>query len=764
MTRFLLSIIFLFFSSVAVSQDYAKWKDHLSYNNTSELCIWKEKVVVAGKYGVFIYNSEDNSISKFTKLEGLSGEEITSLNVLKNYDAFAVGYSSGDFSIIYSDGRIVTESDIKNSSVTSTKTINYITEREDENSKIYIATDFGIVEYNMDFEKFGDTFFFGDNGSYINVTGISFLDNLLFASTNNGVYIADSDSPYLVDYNQWAQQKTIPQSEYNSIAKIDNKIVANNSSGETKQYVFSNGSWSLAHKYSNVTRIKSSKDYLVYSRGRTVSVLDSELNFIENISLEDTEYSLSTSAIKQGESTWISSSKTGLVKVSNGEQNIIIPDGPTKNNAFRITTSRNRLYLMYGYHDQNYAPRNGGKLYDKYIDNDWHSVDGETFGNIQGFVNVVIDPRDDDHIYISSWGAGVVEMQGDEFVEYWNNRNSTLQKLDYPNPSYVSIRIGGGVFDEKGNVWFANGWNVDYPFVMRKEDGSWMSFPFISGAEDNGMQGICIDFNSNKWIGSRSNGIFIYNEGESLESTGDDKKLLLSTRENQGNLPSNKVLSIAIDKDNEAWIGTQLGLVVFNNIDDMFESVINKAEPVIINVNGEGQKLLGDQQVNKIVVDGANNKWFATQTGGVYYTSANGQETIHHFTKENSPLFSNTVLDLGVDPETGIVYFLTDRGLVSFIGNATEGGDSFGEIIAYPNPVKPGYDGDIYIKGLTDKTNVKITDISGNVVSEVTSQGGQAVWNGKSLNGGKVASGVYLVFAISKDGESKAVAKILIVN
>ena len=296
--------------------------------------------------------------------------------------------------------------------------------------------------------------------------------------------------------------------------------------------------------------------------------------------------------------------------------------------------------------------------------------------------------------------------------------------------------------------------------------GEWNSFAFnrAGSGHDDGMAEITIDDNGSKWIATRGDGIWIYNEGESFDSTGDDNMLRFTTSESSGNLPDKRVNTVAIDKDNVAWIGTKLGLVVFSDIDDMFEANYFAAEPIIINEDGEGKKLLGNQTINKIVVDGANNKWFATESGGVYYTSANGQKTIHHFTKDNSPLLSDQIFDLDIDPETGRVFFVTSKGLVSFIGNATEGGDNFSKVFAYPNPVRPEYDGDIYIKGLTDKTNVKITDINGNLIFETTSQGGQAVWNGRSLSGYKASSGVYLVFAVSKDGTDTTVTKILIVN
>jgi ligand-binding sensor domain-containing protein len=407
--------------------------------------------------------------------------------------------------------------------------------------------------------------------------------------------------------------------------------------------------------------------------------------------------------------------------------------------------------------------------YDIFDSKKWKYIKPSTFSNVRDLSQLTIDPKDPEHLYFSSWGKGVLEMQDNERVELWThlNTNNHIQRLFYaPDPNYTSIRIGGSIFDKDGNLWIANGWNVDRPFVVRKSNGEWDSFSLdnISTNDDNGMGEIAIDKNDNKWIATRGDGIWIFNQGEDFDSNSDDKMLKFSTSENSGNLPNSRVNTIAIDKENVAWIGTKLGLVVFSDIDEMFDLNYYSAEPIIIEENGVGKKLLGNQTINKIVVDGANNKWFATESGGVYYTSSNGQKTIHHFTEENSPLLSNQVLDLDIDPETGRVYFVTSKGLISFLGDATEGGSNFSKVFAYPNPVPPNFDGDIYIKGLTDKTNVKITDINGNLIFETTSQGGQAVWDGRSLSGYKAASGVYLVFAVSKDGTDTTVTKILIVN
>lgn len=173
---------------------------------------------------------------------------------------------------------------------------------------------------------------------------------------------------------------------------------------------------------------------------------------------------------------------------------------------------------------------------------------------------------------------------------------------------------------------------------------------------------------------------------------------------------------------------------------------------------------MGTEIINTIAIDGANRKWFGTQNSGVYLMSSDGTKEILHFTTKNSPLFSDNILDIGINQKTGEVYFATAKGLISYKGTATDANNDFNNIFVYPNPVKPDFTGVIAIRGLMKNSDVKITDISGNIVFETKSLGGQAIWNGKNLNGNRVKSGVYMVFSASEDGNNKKAAKILFIN
>jgi hypothetical protein len=268
-------------------------------------------------------------------------------------------------------------------------------------------------------------------------------------------------------------------------------------------------------------------------------------------------------------------------------------------------------------------------------------------------------------------------------------------------------------------------------------------------------------------MGTRRNGIYVFNEN------GNRKRALVTTI-NNGNLPDPDVKTVAIDQNNRVWIGTRSGMVVYNNAAGVFDENILNAEPVIILDDGIPKKLLGDQTINSIAIDGAENKWFGTDNGGVLYTNPNGQTTLANFSSQNSPLPSNRILKISVDESSGKVFFATDKGIVAYKSRVSPFGDRLGEIYAYPNPALKNHEF-VTIDGrngthLPKGTNVKILDVGGNLVYETNViegqelQGGKVVWNKTNLAGTPVASGVYIVLMSNDDASETSVTKIAIVN
>ena len=189
-----------------------------------------------------------------------------------------------------------------------------------------------------------------------------------------------------------------------------------------------------------------------------------------------------------------------------------------------------------------------------------------------------------------------------------------------------------------------------------------------------------------------------------------------------------------------------------------------KANPIIILEDGLAQELLYQQYITDIAVNGSNQKWIGTADSGVFLVSPDGQQTIYHFTKDNSPLPSNVINDIDINSVTGEVYFATDKGMVAFQGTATKPAENLDAVYVYPNPVRPNFEGTIKVAGLISKANVKITDIEGNLVYETTSEGGTIEWDTTAFGKYKVASGVYMIFIAAQDASTTTVKKVMIIR
>ena len=203
---------------------------------------------------------------------------------------------------------------------------------------------------------------------------------------------------------------------------------------------------------------------------------------------------------------------------------------------------------------------------------------------------------------------------------------------------------------------------------------------------------------------------------------------------------------------------------MLSSVDRFSTDVQLTSNPIIILEDGLAQELLYEQFITDIVVDGANNKWVGTADSGVFQFSPDGQQTLNRFTSSNSPLPSNGINDIDINPTTGEVFFATDKGMVSYKGTATDASSDLSNVLVYPNPVRPEFEGTVKINGLLNKCIVKITDIEGNLVYEEISEGGTIEWDTKAFGKYKVASGVYMIFISAQDGLETKVKKVMIIR
>ena len=230
-------------------------------------------------------------------------------------------------------------------------------------------------------------------------------------------------------------------------------------------------------------------------------------------------------------------------------------------------------------------------------------------------------------------------------------------------------------------------------------------------------------------------------------------------------MTTNGFYCLTEDKNGAIYIGTGNGLAICTN-----PSSVPTSENLVINrptreaTDGSLSYFLDGEQINAIAVDGGNRKWIGTQNSGVFLISEDASETIKNFTTSNSPILSNTVISLAIDPVNGRVYIGTDKGITSYLSDATEGKENYSNVYAYPNPVRPEDIDQVTIAGLMENSNVKITDLSGNLIYQGKSVGGQLTWNCRNHSGSRVATGIYLVLAATQDSKESVVTKIMIVK
>jgi hypothetical protein len=256
-------------------------------------------------------------------------------------------------------------------------------------------------------------------------------------------------------------------------------------------------------------------------------------------------------------------------------------------------------------------------------------------------------------------------------------------------------------------------------------------------------------------------GILVFDTKGTPADPSDDSFRVLKSSSGSGGLPSNRVLSMAEDKDQEIWVGTDKGVGVFYTPDDLFSQNPSDAEEILVDYDGFLEPLLENEEVNAITVDGADQKWIGTSNSGVFHLSPNGKEQIHRFSESNSPLIADGINDIAVHPNTGEVFFGTTQGIISYRAEATEGKERLEEVVIYPNPVKKDHTGPVAIRGLPANSTVKITDVNGDLVHRTRSKGGQAVWDGTDTDGLRVRTGVYIVFVASPSGKQSKAGKIM---
>lgn len=776
MRKALLLICILVVAFVAGAQrEQGSWQDYLSFSKATKVAVAPGKIFTATEGGLFYFDLEDNSVNKFSGMNGLSDFGIQTIAYSAANNMLLVAYQNSNIDLV-SGSEVVNLSDIKRKNITGDKTINNITFIGNE---AYLACGFGIVVINLDRMEVKDTYFIGEEGSALRVNDVESDGQFLYAATDEGIKKAPLSGSNLLDYNSWTRDESIPHSNerFNHLAMHSGQLIASYSPDEGNNdvlYIRQNGSWeTYLVKMLNVFDMASNQDYLAVTNSYEVILFDRDHRLVAQLDQymfgDETVSSIKprSAGISSDGSVWIADYADALVRIAGNNFESIYPAGPIDNEVFFLTSDNSDIWLTPGgrtdaWNNSFLSPR-----FQRFSNSEWTNYSKKEIPELTGFHDIVciaVDPFNKDHFFAGSWGGGVLEFLNDELVERYTNHNSPLESALPQQPNEPYVRIGGLSFDSEGNLWITNTATARHNLHKLSPGGEWESFSLqeVVGKE---VGQLVVTEADDKWIlVPRGHDAYV------VDKTGDRKRRLLVTSyftngQEEYFTRMNDVYSIAEDLEGAIWIGTSKGVAVYHNPSRIWTSENYYAtQPGLDLGDGIYHPLLETETVTAIAVDGANRKWVGTKGAGVYLISENGEQEILHFTEQNSPLLSNSITAITINQETGEVFFGTKEGLISYQGEAIGGKDSYSNVYVYPNPVRETYDGPVTITGLIENTDVKITDISGNLVFETTSLGGQAVWDGKNLNGNRVKTGVYLVFCNDEYGEETHITKLLFIN
>ncbi|WP_210486719.1 two-component regulator propeller domain-containing protein [Rufibacter aurantiacus] len=737
------------------------WQVHVPNHRAKSIAETPSSVYCATEDGFFRYIKEEHTLQKLSRTDGFSDVNLSALSYDSASATLVVAYENTNLDLL-KDGKVQNLTELLRKSMTGAKIIHHLATH---NKKAYVSTSFGLVVVDLVKLEIKDTYSnLGAQGEAVQVYSSAVWKDSLYIASSGGLMAASLNNANLLDFRSWRRFGSaegipfgIASDAFRAISAFEGGVYAGiNGVG---LFRFNGSSWSKAafstadNQYRSIET--NGRRLLVTGPQEVLQVLASgqASRFVDPL-FQDLRMALPT---REG-GIWAASYEKGLVQVTSAGAIALVPNGPAYVDVFGVYAEPGLFTVLGGGYSQGYLQRSSGAGFYQYQNGQWTSYNFASGGqfptNARDLVMARRNPVNG-KLYIASYGAGLLEWDGLDNVKLYNNTNSPLlSAIDANDRNY--IRVPGIAVDAAGSVWVTNrNQFANSPGLYElKLDGTWKSHPFNGYGLGSGLDKVVVDESGYKWVTISTNGtdagMIVYDDltGQYAYIGG----------AGQGGLPGKQVFALAVDQQGEIWAGTNNGVAVFSSTPDIFTSAYSGAYLPIY----ERRPLLQGQVIRSIAVDGGNRKWIGTDTG-LWLFNETGEEMIHNFTTRNSPLPSDKIRDISVDPSTGEVLIGTEGGIAVFRGSATRNETVNKNCLqVFPNPVRTGFTGNIGISGVPENGWVKITDVAGFLVFEGKAAGGTFAWHGRDYNGRKAKPGVYVVLASSQDGSQTCSTKIAI--
>lgn len=736
---FLLFLFALSFNAQVISS--SKWSDLFSYNNVLAIREDNGKLIAATENGIFYYTPATGELSKLSKANGLHEVKISAFDYNPETKIGLVGYANGSMDVITPEGITYVVDIPIASGYAGDKKINHISI---SGNLAVISVGYGVSIFKLDKKEFGDSSFFMVNGVYEAAREAVIKDSLVYVVTAAGLKSHEMNVNFPI-FSSWNNVAT------GNFTQISGSSIIAYSNANTVKFGDGSSFANLPKSFTDIRDVIVTAQNIIVADANEVSVFNISGAFVKSYQAGE-----SLNSGFYSDSKIYAATKVSGIKNEAGD--LLKPDGPYNNTSYKIDVKEGQIVIASGGKNENLDPITNRNLgYYHFDGTKWNYP--QLFINFPGNLNVldaVINPSMPNEVFFYNYAfdvavKGIYKMDGNQFVKKYVTGNQFLN------------RVGGLAFDENNQLFASVAYNPDQKLGFYYYNRSGDNFQLVSvldakDAQKPNVKSGILYIPSNRTGG----GLLVYDYKNTPSSTGDDRFIIL--RKNN-NLPTEVVVSSNLDKNDDLWIGTANGLRVISNPSSIISEDNPQTSPIIIEENGLGEELFRDSSVLQIEVDAGNQKWVSIDGGGVFYLNSTGEQTLKHFTKENSPLPNNSITDIKVNNASGKVYFVTLDGVMVYQGDVLDVSENFGDVLVYPNPVVYSkYKGNVNIRGLAEKTNIRITDAAGNLVHQAVSRGGYYEWNLNNQRGVRVASGIYFLLMTNSDGTDTATAKIAVVN
>ena len=759
---------------------YGDWQLHLPTNHPTRLADDGDRVYVVAENAFYFFDKKLNTTQVLSHRDGLSDVAAVAVAYDSTSRQTVVAYRNTNIDVLTASGRVRNLSDVLRKSIQGSKVINQLSA---EAGKAYLSTSFGLVVVDLNKLEVSDTYSnIGPGGTVVNVYDAAVANGYLYVATSAGL-LRGSLTSNLLDYRSWTQYLPVPlsttQQVYHYVAAFEGKVyaaVGGMFSGAL--YVFNPAG---AGTWQTVPNTYTAQFRSLRASNIGVLIIDDDAGVrrvngagaVSVVVAPTRGSSIQDAARSRDGSYFLANYQLGLQRLRPAQPaETFLANGPETNLVFGLLAdARTSIVDVFtGAYSERYQPNFSQAGFYEYANGQWTNVTATTFPSLTDFPNPTSPVHGartpDGTMYVANYGGGLLEWKGPGKFRRFGQNTPAANPLLGTFGDANRVEITDVAATPEGQVWVVNRHlreGISGLSIFDPAATTWKVIPTTPGLD--ALDRIALDNSGYAWVSvarksdrgggsSAAPGIF------AIDPDNANPPRFFTTA---NGLPDNQIYELVKDRRGYIWAATIKGVAVFNDPSGPFQSTLGFTLPIVQRGEGTGFAALFTEAVRAIAVDGGDRKWFGTDHG-LWLFSPGVDEALLHFTTANSPLPSDRIVDVKVNDKTGEVWVATDAGVVAYRGSSTVTEGEPKCAAAFPNPVRPDFQGMVGITGLANNAIVKITDVAGHLVYATTAAGGAVTWNMTMPDGQRVRSGIYLVLSTDADGKNGCVSKVAVLS